>query len=182
MDHKYHQAGNFFAVWAKTAKEAEKIANRWASDSDSLAIVGSYKTMKACEKAAKSRGPKYKHSTVSFAVRDGSLMSIKDAKNLNESFKVNSPTLDKLVNMEYVDPRQKDGCKIVAEKCGKLNDSDGSYIMYQDNALPGKYVAVHVSDDMNEETDSANVKVIAIGTSKKNVKERMAYRIRRNNA
>ncbi len=112
--------------------------------------------------------------------RNGVFMYSASELKLDESFNVNAPTLNKLVNMEYSDPRQKDGCKIVAEKCGKLNDSDGSYIMYQDSALPGKYVAVHVSDDINEDSESANVSVVAIGSSKKHVKERMAYRIRRN--
>ena len=108
---------------------------------------------------------------------------IKRRNNMTENFKVNSPTLSKLANMEYSDPREKDGCRIAAEKTGKYvkegNVSDGNYIMYQDNDLPGKFIAVHVSDDINEDTGSANVNVVAIGTSKKNVLERMAYRMRR---
>ena len=183
VDHEYHEPGTFFAVWAKGEKEATKTAEKWASDADALSVAGRYKTMKATEKGAKSRGKKYKSAIISFGVKDGTLISAKELIKLNESFKVNSPTLNKLVNMEYSDPRQKDGCKIVAEKGGSFRHGDdvvdGSYIMYQDNALPGKFVAVHVSDSVNEETDEPNVAVVAIGNNKQKVMQNMAYRMRR---
>ena len=104
-------------------------------------------------------------------------------KGLEESFNVHYPQLKKLVNMEYGDPRQKDGCSIVAEKCGKMKKEgriiEGSYIMYEDSEMKGKYIAVHVSDAINEESGEPEVSVIAIG-SKKSVRERMGYRMRKN--
>ena len=177
-DDNRHQVGDMFAVYAKNEKEAFKTADKWSSATADVSILGRWKTFKAAQAGMNKTSKLYAKKTLSFGVKDGSLLSIRDA--MNESFKVNSPTLNKLVNMEYSDPRQKDGCKIVAEKCGQFEGSNGNYIMYQDNALPGKFVAVHVSDDMNEESGEANVSVVALGNSRKKVMQNMAYRARRN--
>ena len=102
----------------------------------------------------------------------------------DESFNIHYPSLKKLVDLQYDDPRTKDSCTIVAEKCGKLRKEngeviEGSYIMYEDSEMKGKFIAVHVSDAINEESGESEVNVIAIG-NKKSVRERMGYRIRRN--
>ena len=110
--------------------------------------------------------------------------TLKESEELDESFNVHYPALKKLVNLQYKDPRTQDGCKIVAEKCGKIKKengevANGSFIMYEDSELKGKYIAVHVTEEINEESGESDVTVIAIGNKQK-VRERMGYRIRRN--
>ena len=96
------------------------------------------------------------------------------------------PSLKKLVNVNYADPRvdsEENKFKIHAEVDGPFvkgdKTIDGTYVMYEDEAYPGNYVAVHVSSGVNEETGDPEVSVVAMDKNKHLVRDRMAYRKRK---
>ncbi len=167
-------------VHAKNKKDAEKnISKAYSSNATEIKIGTDYDTYST----ARAVWPKIKIVIDSRGLLNKS--EIKKLKLMGESMNVHYPALKKLVNLQYTDPRTKDGCSIVAEKCGKFKVKkeseaiDGSYIMYEDSEMKGKYIAVHVSDAINEESGEATINVIAIG-NKQSVRERMGYRMRRN--
>lgn len=95
------------------------------------------------------------------------------------------PSLKKLVNVHYTDPRNEsegDKYKIHAEVNGPIvkdgKGIPGTYVMYEDEAYPGNYIAVHVAKKLNEDGES-NVTVVAMDKSRALVRDRMAYRRRR---
>lgn len=97
------------------------------------------------------------------------------------------PSLKKLVNVSYTDPRAEGGnYKIHAEVDGACvvdgKAIDGTYIMYEDDAYPGNYIAVHVANEVNEESDEPMINVVAMDKNKKLVRDRMAYRRRKSKA
>ena len=117
-------------------------------------------------------------------VSKGKIVSFKINEGIKESKITHYPSLKNLVKMSYTDPRvATEGTKIHVEKEGIFVQGDsvieGSYIMYEDKGLPGKYIAVHVSNDVSEDSGEPTVNVIALDMNRKQVKERMAYRMRK---
>lgn len=103
--------------------------------------------------------------------------------NINE-FKIRYPSLKALAGIQYEDPRQAaDGKKIFVEKEAPFmangNVYNGNYIVYSDNNLPGKYISVHIGNDVNEDTGEVPIHVIAVDPDRSKVVNRMNYRIRR---
>lgn len=104
-----------------------------------------------------------------------------------DEFKIRYPSLRGLASIQYEDPRaSKEGKKIFAEKEGQLFADgqvyNGHYVMYNDSKLPGKYIAVHVSSDVNEETGTNHIHAIAIDPNMSRVASRINYRIRASRA
>lgn len=93
------------------------------------------------------------------------------------------PSLKKLVRVNYTDPRGQSGFKVHTETEGPyIKDGkciEGTYIMYEDEAYPGNYVAVHVSSDVSEDSGEPTVNVVAMDKNRKLVRDRLAYRRRK---
>lgn len=103
--------------------------------------------------------------------------------NILDEFKIRYPSLKGLASIQYEDPRaNSEGKKIFAEKeapfCAGDTVHNGHYIMYSDARLPGKYIAVHISEDLNEETGEPHIHAVAIDPDRRKVANRMNYRIR----
>jgi len=101
-------------------------------------------------------------------------------KTINEdSFKAHYPSLKKLVQMNYTDPRTTE-CNIKFEREGIFKNGDdaikGSYVVYEEE---GFHIGVHVSSDINEDSGDPSVNVIAIDKNPNAVTNRVLYRIRR---
>jgi hypothetical protein len=99
------------------------------------------------------------------------------------------PSLKKLVNVHFTDPRTDEGdYKVHAEIDGPIYNREadevvnGTYVMYEDGEYPGNYIAVHVSKNMNEKKGDKKVCVVAMDKSKNLVKDRMMYRRRTSNS
>ena len=104
-------------------------------------------------------------------------------KKLNE-FKASYPSLKKIFSMSYTDPRvETEGKKICSEKSGDYSHGEklykGHYIVYNDAELPGKFIGIHVSNEINEETGDPIINVIAIDKNKNSVVRRMNYRMKK---
>jgi len=185
---------DYFGVWAKSKGEAEKIAKKWAPPSANGIIVIPQKAKNADEFLKINKG-----KTIDFVVdKDGQMVRVKANKlqgniaeatmRKNKEVKENYthfPSLKKLVQINYTDPRNKesDGYKIHTEVEGQCvvdgKCVEGTYVMYEDEAYPGNYIAVHVSNDLNEETGEPEINVVAMDKNKKLVRDRLAYRRRK---
>jgi len=101
----------------------------------------------------------------------------------NKSYKLHYPSLKKLTQLQYTDPRiSTEGRKIHAEKEGNLRsiagDTHGHYVVYEDTGMPGSFIGIHVSSDISEDTGEASIAVLAIDTSRSAVVNRVSYRMR----
>lgn len=106
----------------------------------------------------------------------------KEMRSIKESFKAHYPSLKKITQIHYTDPRLSKDLKnnIRLEKEGNfLKDKKllkGHYMVYETD---GFYVGVHVSEDINEESGEPHINIVALDKKYKNVRERVAYRARR---
>jgi len=112
--------------------------------------------------------------------------SMGNKKEVKENY-TRFPTLKKLVQVQYTDPRNKEGgFKIHTEFDGPyVNDRgiiEGTYVMYEDENFPGNFIGVHVSNELSEEDRTPVINVVAMDRDKKLVRDRMAYRRRKSNA
>ena len=101
-----------------------------------------------------------------------------------EDFKVTFPHLNKLMNIELVDPRiDTDGRKVLYSREGQLfkNEKvyDGTYIVYNDVELPKKHIGVFISDNVNEEDGEKPITVLALDSDKQKTINRVGYQIRK---
>lgn len=99
------------------------------------------------------------------------------------SYRIHYPSLKKLSELSYVDPRvNTEGKRIFAEKEGnfRLGESNihGHYVVYEDMEFPGSYIGVHIGSDLSEDTGEAPIHVVAIDPSRSAVLNRVAYRAR----
>jgi len=188
-----------FMVYANSESEAQKIAKKWGPPVDLTVKKVDPKYAKNAEDAI-SMFHKKKIS-VDFVVDKGGRMhriknekiqgqiseiSTKGSMYLNEGY-TRFPTLQKLVQVQYTDPRNKEGgFKIHTEFDGPyVNDMgviEGSYVMYEDENFPGNFIGVHVSNELSEEDGTPEINVIAMDRNKKLVRDRMAWRRRKSNA
>lgn len=98
-----------------------------------------------------------------------------------DEFRVYYPSLKQLTNLAYTDPRvEPEGKKIFSEKDGTFFDGEsshvGKYIVYKDSAMPGKYIGIFISDQLDEDDTEPSVHVIAIDGNKNHVNGRVDYR------
>lgn len=103
---------------------------------------------------------------------------------IEESYKVHYPSLKKMTQLQYTDPRvNTEGKTIHVTKEGNFRKGDsncqGTYIVYEDAGMPGSYIGVHIGNDINEESGEAPVSVVAIDTNRAAVVNRVAYRMRK---
>ena len=102
--------------------------------------------------------------------------------DVNESFKAHYPSLKRITQLHYTDPRLSKDLKnnIKLERDGNFKKGKkllkGAYLVYED---AGFYVGVHVSSELNEEDGKPYISVVALDKSYRTVKERVAYRMRR---
>lgn len=101
----------------------------------------------------------------------------------NESYRIHYPSLKKLSELEYVDPRvNTEGKRIYVEKEGNFRKGDsnihGHYVVYEDSAFPGSYIGVHIGSELSEDGGDAPINVVAIDPSRTAVINRVAYRAR----
>lgn len=111
----------------------------------------------------------------------------KDQEVIKESYKVHYPSLKKMTQLQYTDPRvNSEGKKIHVEKegCFKKGDEviEGHYVVYEDEGMPGSYIGVHIGSSISEETGEAPVNVVAIDPSRTAVMNRVSYRSRTSNS
>jgi len=104
-------------------------------------------------------------------------------KPTNESYKIHYPSLKKLSELEYVDPRvNTDGRRICVEKEGNFRKGDrniaGHYVVYEDIGFPGSYIGVHIGNELSEDDGQVPINVVAIDPSRSSVVNRVAYRAR----
>jgi len=103
---------------------------------------------------------------------------------VNEGYKLHYPSLKKMVQLQYTDPRiATEGKNILVTKEGNFRKGDenisGHYIVYEDKGMPGTYIGVHISSDMNEDTgEPSAINVVALDTNRSTVTNRMTYRMR----
>ena len=104
--------------------------------------------------------------------------------NVNENYKLHYPSLKKLTQLQYTDPRiNTENKKIHMEKEGNFrhggDNINGHYIVYEDKGMAGSYIAVHISSEINEETGEAQqINIVAIDKNRPSVVRRVSYRMR----
>ena len=174
-----------FMVYANSEGEAKKIAKKWGPPVD-LTVK------KIDAKNAESALSMYhkKKIAIDFVVdKAGRMHRVKNGKiqgDIKENY-TRFPTLKKLVQVQYTDPRNKEGgFKIHTEFGGPyVNDMgiiEGSYVMYEDENFPGNFIGVHVSNELSEEDGKPAVNVVAMDRNKNAVINRMKYRNRKSKA
>jgi hypothetical protein len=99
------------------------------------------------------------------------------------SYKIHYPSLKKLSQLEYTDPRvNMDGKKIHIEKEGVFQKNEntihGHYVVYEDSGFPGSYIGVHIGSELSEDGGDAPINVVAIDPSRSAVINRVSYRMR----
>lgn len=99
------------------------------------------------------------------------------------SYRIHYPSLKKLANLQYTDPRiNTEGKKIYVEKEGTFKKGDstinGHYVVYEDAEFPGSYIGVHIGSELSEDSGEAPINVVAIDPSRSAVVNRVAYRAR----
>ena len=99
------------------------------------------------------------------------------------SYRIHYPSLKKLSELNYCDPRSDTtGKRIFVEKEGNFRKGEsnigGHYVIYEDEGFPGSYIGVHVSSEINEDSGEPSVNVVAIDPSRSAVLNRVAYRMR----
>ncbi len=104
--------------------------------------------------------------------------------DINESYKMHYPSLKRLTQVNYTDPRvNTEGRKIYVEKEGNFRkgdtDTHGHYIVYEDSTMPGTYIGVHIGSELSEDGGDAPVNVVAMDTNRSAVVNRVAYRMRK---
>jgi hypothetical protein len=188
-----HQVMQVAIIWAKTHKDATKIAGKWGFEvyHGMLDSGGRYKTVKDALKGWKDnqRGNKpHKYNEIDFAVKNGkmkkaNIMADFD-KGIDEGYKMHYPSLKKLTQLQYTDPRvATEGRKVHAERAGNFTKGDtsiaGHYVVYEDTGFPGTYIGVHIGSELSEDGGDAPINVVAMDTSRAAVVNRVAYRARR---
>ncbi len=99
------------------------------------------------------------------------------------SYRIHYPSLKKLSELNYCDPRSDTtGKRIFVEKEGNFRKGEsnigGHYVIYEDEGFPGSYIGVHISSEINEDSGEPSVNVVAIDPSRSAVLNRVAYRMR----
>ena len=102
---------------------------------------------------------------------------------IKEGYKLHYPSLKKLTQLNYQDPRTcPEGKTIHVEKEGNFRnagtDTHGHYIVYEDSGMPGSYIGIHVGSEISEDSGEAPIHVVAIDPSRKTVANRVSYRMR----
>lgn len=102
----------------------------------------------------------------------------------SESHVVRFPTLRKMVETTYVDPRQE-GKKIYFQKEGTFLGKDdrvmrGTYVCYHESEMPSKCVTVFIDEEIREgmAEDYNPVNLISITNDRKQAMSRVSYRNR----
>jgi hypothetical protein len=121
-----------------------------------------------------------RHIAISTPIRE----SRNTTRNLDESHSVRFPTLRKMVETTYVDPRQE-GKRIHFQKEGTFAGNDGrimrgTYVCYHEAAMPSKCVTVFVDEEIREgmAEDYNPVNLISITGDRKAAMSRVSYRNR----
>lgn len=182
-----HQVMQVAIIWAKTHKQATKIAGKWGFEvfHGMLDSGGRYKTVPDALKGWKDnqRGNKpHRYNEIDFAVKNGKMYKVKDI--MNESYKVHYPSLKNLTQLQYTDPRvNTEGRTIHAEREGNFCRGDesihGHYVVYEDKKMPGTYIGVHIGSELSEDGGDAPINVVAMDKSRSAVVNRVSYRARR---
>lgn len=102
-------------------------------------------------------------------------------KNMDENFSIHYPSLKYFSQLSYVDPRMDSkGRRVNFEKEGVFNGQEGHYVMYEDENLPGKFIAVHIPSSLNEDDEEGpGINVVAVDKNAMACANRMKYRMRK---
>ena len=101
--------------------------------------------------------------------------------DLVKEYKVKFPTLRKMIETNYVNPKAE-GKKIYVEKAGNMfvdgETKEGSYYVYKDSDMPSKYITVFVNSAVNEDGEATdNVHVLGFSKNKQQGINKIRYRL-----
>ena len=105
---------------------------------------------------------------------------MRQSELVNE-YRIKFPTLRKMIETNYVNPRVE-GKKIFVEKSGRMfkdgEIKEGSYFLYKDSKMPNKYITVFVDSSINEDGENVeSVRVIGFANTKQQGINKIRYRM-----